>query len=256
MISGSSQTLLEASTEIAAAPNGAWWQPSSIAEHRHLLPGVQLLLQAHDYAEETNRDPWDFAVEIADLVRTGMTNSDCRWLVCKGWAQLAVELKPRPGEMRRFRHEMGLTIHSRTCVVLTRDGTRVARQLAASSNHELRVDNTNSARSESIYQIRPIWDRDRHELRFGALLIKQFKLPSPNQETILVVFEEENWPPRIDDPLSPSEAVDAKQRLHDTIKNLNRNQKHRLVRFMGDGTGQGVRWELIAQKVEVALLQP
>jgi hypothetical protein len=174
--------------------------------------------------------------------------------VCKGWAQLAVELKPRPGEMRRFRHEVGLAIHGRTCVVLTRDGLRAARQLTASSKTELRVDDFDSANSDNICRVRPIWDRDRHELRFGALLIKQFKLPSPNQETILVVFEEENWPPRIDDPLPPSDAVDAKQRLHDTIKNLNRNQKHRLLRFMGDGTGQGVRWELINQKTEIALL--
>jgi hypothetical protein len=255
MISRSPQTLLDSPAEIATVENGAPWQSSVIAKQRHLLPGVQLLLRAYDYAEETSRDPWDFAVEIADLGRIGMTNSDCRWLVCNGWAHLAVELKPRPGEMRRFRHEMGLTIHRRTCVVLTRDGMRVARQLAASFHKDLRIDGIDSASSEAICQVAPKWDRDRHELRFGDLLIKQFKLPSPNQETILVVFEEENWPPRIDDPLPPSEAVDAKQRLHDTIKNLNRNQKHRLLRFMGDGTGQGVRWELITQKVEVALLQ-
>jgi hypothetical protein len=64
---------------------------------------------------------------------------------------------------------------------------------------------------------------------------------------ILSVFDEENWPPRIDDPLPPSKRINTKQRLHDTIKSLNRNQKQRLVRFLGDGTGEGVRWELIEQ---------
>jgi hypothetical protein len=79
-------------------------------------------------------------------------------------------------------------------------------------------------------------------------LVKQFKLPSPNQEMILMALEEEHWPVRIDDPLPPSKKLDAKQRLHDTIKNLNRNQKQRLIRFMGDGTGQGVRWEWILER--------
>ena len=49
----------------------------------------------------------------------------------------------------------------------------------------------------------PTWDRDRQELRWGDEVVKQFKVPSPNQETILAAFEEEHWPSRIDDPLSP-----------------------------------------------------
>jgi hypothetical protein len=34
-------------------------------------------------------------------------------------------------------------------------------------------------------------------------VVKEFKLPAPNQETILTAFQEEGWPPRIDDPLPP-----------------------------------------------------
>jgi hypothetical protein len=78
----------------------------------------------------------------------------------------------------------------------------------------------------------------------GRQVVKEFKLHSPNQVTILTAFEEEGWPLKIDDPLSPHSEIDAKQRLHDTIKSLNRNQKCQLLRFRGDGTGQGVRWEL------------
>ena len=89
----------------------------------------------------------------------------------------------------------------------------------------------------------PRWDGSRHELRWGRSLVKVFKSPSSNQETMLMAFEEEGWPPRIDDPLSPHPHVDPKQRLHDAIKGLNRNQKNRLIRFMGDGTGEGIRWE-------------
>ena len=79
----------------------------------------------------------------------------------------------------------------------------------------------------------------------GDVLVKQFKLPSPNQETVLMAFQEEGWPPRIDDPLPPHPELDPKRRLHDTIKCLNHNQQNRLIQFHGDGTGEGVLWELL-----------
>ena len=91
----------------------------------------------------------------------------------------------------------------------------------------------------------PCWDCDRQELRMGSQVVKEFKLHSPNQAIILAAFEEEGWPPRIDDPLPHHVDIDPKQRLHDTIKSLNRNQKARLIRFRGDGTGQGIRWEAV-----------
>jgi hypothetical protein len=91
---------------------------------------------------------------------------------------------------------------------------------------------------------RPKWDQQRRQLRVGAGVVKEFKLPSPNQETVLMAFEEEGWPPRIDDPLSPLPHLDPRRRLHDTIKALNRKQKRDLIRFMGDGSGEGIRWEL------------
>lgn len=213
---------------------------------RALWPGLLLLLQAHDYAADTGRDRWEFAVELDDLRRQGFTNGDSRWLVCKGWAELARELRPRPKELRRFQHDVGLAMDERVCLVLTAAGERVARGLFAASNGMSPLNNVELGQADGDGRIKPHWDRDRHELRLGSQLIKQFKLPSPNQEVILMAFEEENWPPRVDDPLPHSKKLDAKQRLHDTIKNLNRNQKARLVRFMGDGTGEGVRWEVIA----------
>jgi hypothetical protein len=92
---------------------------------------------------------------------------------------------------------------------------------------------------------RPKWDEQRRQLRVGRVLVKEFKLPSPNQETVLMAFEEEGWPPRIDDPLPPVAQLDPRRRLHDTIKALNRKQKRDLIRFRGDGSGEGIRWEPI-----------
>ena len=91
---------------------------------------------------------------------------------------------------------------------------------------------------------RPFWCSDRKELRINGTIVKQFRVPSPNQMTVLAVFEEEGWPTRIDDPLPSSSEVAPKRRLQDTIKSLNRNQQNQLIRFRGDGSGEGVVWEL------------
>jgi hypothetical protein len=91
----------------------------------------------------------------------------------------------------------------------------------------------------------PQWDAKYRELRVGQCLIKEYWLPSPNQEAILVAFQEEGWPHRIDDPLPPLGDIEPKCRLHDTIKRLNRHHKDRLIRFRGDGTGEGVCWEYV-----------
>jgi len=95
----------------------------------------------------------------------------------------------------------------------------------------------------------PHWDRQCRVLRVGQYVVKQYKRPSPNQEMVLAAFEEENWPPRIDDPLPPQGEQEPKCRLHDTIKWLNRNHEHCLMRFLGDGTGEGVRWQLVGDAI-------
>ena len=130
----------------------------------------------------------------------------------------------------------------RTCFVATAIGVAVARDLCGKAAHPVipfpapprpesrRID-------EASYQ--PKWDRERRQIRVGEHIVKEFKLPAPNQETILTAFEEEGWPPRIDDPLPPVPDLDPRRRLHDTIQALNRKQRQDLLRFMGDGSGEG-----------------
>jgi hypothetical protein len=101
-------------------------------------------------------------------------------------------------------------------------------------------------RASAAIEGKPRWDYQRQELRLGDAIVKQFKVPAANQERILAAFEEEGWPVRIDDPLPPNAEQNPKRRLHDTINSLNRNQKQHLIRFTGDGSGQGIRWELVA----------
>jgi hypothetical protein len=90
----------------------------------------------------------------------------------------------------------------------------------------------------------PHWDSKLRHLRWNGCLIKEFQEPAANQETILAAFEEEGWPPHIDDPLPQSPEIDPKRRLQDAIKRLNRSQVHRLIKFRSDANGSGIGWEL------------
>ena len=62
-------------------------------------------------------------------------------------------------------------------------------------------------------------------------------------EIILRAFEEQHWPPSIDDPLPGKHGQDAKGRLRTTVKNLNRRQREPLLRFRVRRQGTAVAWE-------------
>lgn len=97
---------------------------------------------------------------------------------------------------------------------------------------------------QEVGPARPRWDRAGRVLIFCGQVIKRFSWPARNQELILSAFEEMGWPERIDDPLPVTDGVSQKDRLHDTIKCLNRKRLIKSIRFAGDGTGQGVCWRL------------
>ena len=181
------------------------------------------------------------------LRAASISDNGLRWLCCKGYIEHAVEVTLAGTNRRSFEPSASLVFSERECFVLTDSGRAyVSEEVSIPDPLVLRNGHPAARRAvddrPTASEI-PTWDRVRQELRFAGVLVKQFKVPSPNQETILGVFEEEHWPPRIDDPLSPKLDQDPKRRLHDTINTLNRNQKNQLLRFSGDGSGQGVRWE-------------
>jgi len=75
------------------------------------------------------------------------------------------------------------------------------------------------------------------ELRVCGVLVKRFRVPAESQELVFASFEEQGWPEWIDDPLPGEAGRDRHKHLHETITNLNRKQRHPLIRFKGDGTG-------------------
>ena len=241
-------------------PGGTESQPE-ITLPATVLAGLALLAQARWYAEDLNRDPWDFAVEIPSLRRAGLTVNDLRWLVCKGYVEHAREITVTGAIDRDFQCHGGLKFSRRSAFILTNAGLAAIETAPGDMGADRTISPERDSNPSGLltlaqpqpqpaaeFPLKPTWDRDRHELRVDGQLVKVFKLPSPNQEMVLAAFEEEGWPARIDDPLPPTSDLEPKRRLHDTIKSLNRNQKARLVRFMGDGTGQGIQWALISSE--------
>jgi hypothetical protein len=214
---------------------------------------LQLLADAAACAQDVGTDIWQFSVELAALRRAGLTANECRWLVAKGLARHAREVTTSDSDRRVFQNYANLALSKRTCFVIAERGVVYANALLRSAPRRRATDARDStalnrrrpapeANSHPAI-LTPTWDSDRQQLRVGRVIVKEFKVPAANQEAILAAFQEEGWVPRIDDPLAPQLNQDSKRRLHDTINSLNRNQKHALLRFLGDGKGEGVRWE-------------
>ena len=57
-----------------------------------LKRSLATLLEAFDYAVDTESERWDFAVSILELRDAGLNDSDMRWLVRRGFVEHAREV--------------------------------------------------------------------------------------------------------------------------------------------------------------------
>jgi len=228
-----------------------------------LRAGLALLWRAYLCAQDTGVNVWEFALRTGRLYEAGMTASDLRWMVAKGFVEHGEETSGYDEPQRSFRRSNGYFFNNHTCLILTADGAALAehvfRETARSPQATLAalaavaetaaLANARQAASErntaAAPALRPRWDMTRRELSLAGLIVKRFRVPARNQETILSVFEEEGWAEHIHDPLPVTQEIDAPTRLHDAINRLNRCQINALLRFHGDGKGTGVFWELI-----------
>jgi hypothetical protein len=228
-----------------------------------LRAGLALLWRAYVCAQETGVNVWDFALRASRLYEAAMTNDDLRWLVAKGFAEHGQETSAYDDPHRSFRRSEGYFFDNHTCLVLTPNGATLAEHVlgktarapqatlstfAAVAGHSVArvkapqgVYETDAAAGSTR---KPRWNPMRRELSLAGLIVKRFRVPARNQETILSVFEEEGWTEHIHDPLPVNHNIDGPTRLHDAINRLNRCQINPLLRFHGDGKGTGVFWEL------------
>src|SRR4051795_11759741 len=88
--------------------------PPTIPEGGPTAPSaLGLLLEGYDYARQLERDVWEFAVEIRCLLEAGLTHNDVRWLLCKGYAEHAVERTEPGGRRREFLRVANLSLSER-----------------------------------------------------------------------------------------------------------------------------------------------
>lgn len=203
---------------------------------------VSELLKAHDYAVDAGGDRWNFAVEIAVLHRLGITDTDLRWLLLKDFLRHQCETSCPNDDRRTFEAINPLKFQPHSCFMLTDTGVNFARQLTLNVAGSATIFPLFN-RPRSIEALKPMWDPVRRELTVSQYIVKHFRWPAPNQELVLTAFQEEHWGNEIDDPLIPLDGLASRERLHDTIKGLNRRQKTRLIQFRGNGTGEGVLWQ-------------
>ncbi len=256
-----------------------------------LIAALGTLLEALEYADDVGSDRWEFAVSVSELLSCGCVHNDLRWLVRRGYVEHAREVTVRGEDGRSFSPTGDMTFTKRSCFVLTDHGRSRApaifaqRPIEPLDGHDIDGD-ANVTRDVSVASVackpainghsaglgsysgngaspsgklterlsssQPCWNSCDRTLRVGDDVVKHFKWRAANQEAILNAFEEEGWPPRVDDPLPPQVDQDAKRRLSDTIKGLNKKQIQQLIRFHGDGTGEGITWEWIGNGPELA----
>lgn len=217
-------------------------------------PGLAGLLTAYDYALDSQADVWQFATELPELISSGATLADIRWLVLRGFAEHARETTIPGDDKRVFRRLVPSCFPAESCVVLTPAGAESIRSLVATNPRASACDHNESPVQQTgappdpapAARLTPEWDAAHRELRFNGKVVKRYRVPAGNQAAILDAFQEDGWPEFIDDPISPEHGMEPKDRLKVTIKGLNRNQINPLIRFHGNGNGLQVFWEVIA----------
>ncbi len=97
--------------------------------------------------------------------------------------------------------------------------------------------------TEDVVPGRPHWDRESGKLTLNGEEIRSILRPQQaiNVVAVLDAFESANWSERIQDPLPPPSDP---ERLGQTLRRLQNNLTK--IRFSRDGTGSGVRWELLS----------
>ena len=217
--------------------------------------GLAILWRAFLCSQDTGAKLWDVALPIGRLYEAGISSADLRWMLAKNFVEHREETTGDADAHRSFRRGNDFFLNNRSCFILTRTGAALAEHLFpepdGSAHDKLPMFESIALRvrppqpgKETTPVVKPGWDPIRRELTIAGLIVKRFRVPARNQETILNAFEEEGWVEHIHDPLPSTIDIDAPTRLHDAINRLNRCQINPVIRFHGDGKGTGVFWGL------------
>lgn len=87
---------------------------------------------------------------------------------------------------------------------------------------------------------KPVWDRGSGTLSFDGEVIRTVKPGAINVRRVLDAFQEQDWPPRTDDPF-PGQY--SSERVKETCDSLRTKLKR--IDFRLDGLGLGYRWSVL-----------
>lgn len=226
-----------------------------------ILRGCTLLIAAHDYSQSCRCDRCQLAITLDELSTVGIDLADCRWMMLEGIVEHLTETTYPGDRLRSFRPGDAI-LNKHSAFMLTPSGIEYLRCELCVLDDQARAEPSlatasaaskpalRSARASPPAPSLPRWEPQRQELWFDGKLVKQFRIPSANQVTILSAFQEDGWPSRIDDPLPCHAEIDSRRRLNDTIRSLNRSRIHAVLRFAGDGSGEGILWEPASKPLE------
>jgi hypothetical protein len=197
-----------------------------------LILTLPLLMEAQKDAEEARLDQWEFSLTSKELITAGMVITDLRWLVTHELVIHKYEKTVRSDSRRKFLSAPMRSLNDQSCFVLTQGGCKFIQELT-------QILQTGGKKGDKEV---PMWNSSTRKLTWKEEVVKVFRTPAPCQERVLAVFEEENWPERIDDPLQGIHGHDQQQRLHYVVRRLNGKQRNSRIHFSRDGTGKGICW--------------
>src|SRR5438034_11576935 len=147
------------------------------------LHALTRLCHALETARQMAAPAWEFACQLPDLRADGVTDTDLRWLLKRGYAEHRLETT-KPGQRRRcFRPSRNARFLAASCFVLTAAGRAFARTLQLDwTRHAAQPPPAPKQRRRPARAPRPRWDPDRRILWLGDVVVKQFRLEAKNQE--------------------------------------------------------------------------
>src|SRR5437762_4615711 len=89
-----------------------------------LRPALETLLRASNYADECHADRWQFAIDLPELLASGATFTDIRWLIHRGFVLHGKETTIPGDPQRSFRPLPATAIPADAYLVLSPAGAK------------------------------------------------------------------------------------------------------------------------------------
>jgi hypothetical protein len=199
------------------------------------------LLEGHTDSLRFRCDTWQFAINLRDLEHQNLSVTALQALLHLGLIRHGIE-----GDSEAADRKIDLVEHRRltseSCFILSHEGVQVAYSFAP---RDPRANGQQPGVGASVVLPSFLKNPDgSRTLAFVGQVVRVFRKYAQFQEKVLESFQAEGWPVRIADPLPHTSHVNPKTRLHEVITRLNSKQDTPLLRFHGDGSGQGACWKI------------